>query len=279
MKKYLLVVVFFFAFCASSFGQGKEPQDFFDWKINKLFSQLEKDRVPQGILLDYAMEFTNVEAFDGTLTDSTAMDIFTLQKIYNTLLMGMINNSVTGLISPSDFDTRLTNNRSADFIALTGLYFKYSKFKDDAVTSGKLIYEFRQADRTPGYDYIYDTKAKFYDKYVNAVWQNPYEEKQTFALTPAIKRYRGLEFKVKIPSAIFYTNSQAHIKRIEIDFDNGAGYRKVPFEQEYLVRYFNEGIKIWKYKLILTDGTKMYSQSEIKIEKTFKKIPFNFGIN
>jgi hypothetical protein len=36
---------------------------------------LEKDRVPHGVLLDYAMEFTNVPAYNGTLTDSTSVDV------------------------------------------------------------------------------------------------------------------------------------------------------------------------------------------------------------
>jgi len=47
-----------------------------NWKnsINPIFSNLDKSRVESGILLDYAMEFTDVTAYNGTLTDSTTID-------------------------------------------------------------------------------------------------------------------------------------------------------------------------------------------------------------
>lgn len=273
MKKYVLVFVLFFAVCGSSFGQYGMTQSF-----NHLFGYLEEDRVPHGILLDYAMVFTDVEAFDGTLTDSTYIDMLRLKKIYHTLLMGVIDPTVTSFVTPNDFDARLRDNRSADFIALTGLYFKYSKFADNALSTRKVGY---------GIPYpVFYTLPMFYDLYTDGYWSyqayvpagdwiNPYEEKQTFALTPAIKRYRGLELKVKIPSEIFYSNSQNQVEKIEIDF--GAGYIKVPFDKEIAIQYPFEGLKTWKYKLTLTDGTEMYSQSEIKIEKTFKKLPLNIG--
>jgi hypothetical protein len=33
---------------------------------------------------------------------------------------------------------------------------------------------------------------KLYDKYVNGVWQNPYETKQVFAISSPIIRFKGL---------------------------------------------------------------------------------------
>ena len=47
-----------------------------NWKnqINPIFQGLNKDYIPNAILLDYAMEFTNVPAYNGTITDSTYVD-------------------------------------------------------------------------------------------------------------------------------------------------------------------------------------------------------------
>jgi len=43
----------------------------FKTKTLQVFQNLDKNRVPHGILLDFGMEFTNLQAFNGTLTDST----------------------------------------------------------------------------------------------------------------------------------------------------------------------------------------------------------------
>lgn len=61
----------------SSYGQREGIEIDREWTniINPYFEHLEKDRVPHGILLDYAMEFTDVAAYNGTLTDSTSVDV------------------------------------------------------------------------------------------------------------------------------------------------------------------------------------------------------------
>jgi len=174
------------------------------------------------------------------------------------LLTSRIRNVSTGFVTPDTFDMRLKNNRETNIITLTGLYFKYNKFKDNATINGKLTY----------------SNGKFYDKYVNGVWQNPYETKQTFAMTPAIKSYKGFNLQVKIPSNIFYSNYQNVIQSIQIDFDNGQGYVNIPFNQNVAINYTNEGTKTWKYKLTLSDNTVLYNQSLIKIEEGLNTIPF-----
>ena len=69
MKKLLLLLA---VVLLSFFGYGQRDGIEIDrkWaeKINTHFEYLEMDRVPHGILLDYAMEFTDVAAYDGTLT-------------------------------------------------------------------------------------------------------------------------------------------------------------------------------------------------------------------
>ena len=63
-----------------------------NWKnlINPTFQNLDKTRISSGFLLDYAMEFTDVTAYNGTLTDSTYVDANVLGDIYKTLFMSKI---------------------------------------------------------------------------------------------------------------------------------------------------------------------------------------------
>lgn len=208
-------------------------------QMNYLFAPLDKTKVPHGILLDFGMDFTNVAAFNGTLTDSTYTNVNTLKQLYNTLLSSRIRNVSTGFVTPEQFNTNLANNRSATAIAITGLFFKYAAFNDNALANNKIVY----------------SNGQFDDKYVNGVWQNPYEDKKAFAMTPAIKFFKGHNLSIKVPSAIFYSNYLSQIQSLQIDFNNGSGYVTVPFDQNIAVSYSTSGTKTWKYKLTLTDNT------------------------
>jgi len=64
--------------------------------LQYIFQPLEKNRVPNGLLLDYAMEFTNLSNFNGTvLTDSNMVMASEFWEIYNTSHLSLIH--LTGL--------------------------------------------------------------------------------------------------------------------------------------------------------------------------------------
>jgi hypothetical protein len=62
------------------------------WKnsINPIFENLDKTKVQSGMLLDYAMEFTDVTAYNGVLTDTTYINANVLGDIYKTLFMAKV---------------------------------------------------------------------------------------------------------------------------------------------------------------------------------------------
>lgn len=70
---------------------------------------------------------------------------------------------------------------------------------------------------------------KYYDKYTNGVWQNPYETRKTFALTPPILHNRSKDVYFKLPNELFLTNLGSQISTIQLDADNGQGYQNLPF--------------------------------------------------
>lgn len=222
----------------------------FATQMNTLFYLLDKNKIPEGILLDYGMEFTNLPAYNGTLTDSTYTNTSRLKELYHTLLSSRMRSNVnTGFISPDTLNNRLFNNRLEGVITLGGLFFKYNRFKSDALENNKITY----------------TGGKFYDKYISGVWQNPYETLQTFAMAPSISRYQHISFNVKVPSNTFLSNYSNEISTIQIDFDNGNGYTTMVLDQNTAVSYTSDGVKTWKYKLTLSSGTVLYNQSKIEI--------------
>lgn len=271
MKKITLLLFCFF-FTMTIFAQ-QETNTSFKTQMTAMFSALDKTKIPNGILLDYGMEFANVPIYDGTLTDSTYSDISSIKKIYNTLLTSRIldipSSSPTGkplpyyesFVIPQEYDTKLNNNRSTGTVTVSGLYFKYARFVANATVNNKLTFANNQ----------------FSDKFINGVWQNPYQEMQTFVMASATKQYDGLNLQVKIPNDIFFSNNRNLIQNIQIDFGNDQGYVIVPFDTNIAVAYSVEGVKIWKYKLTLTDGTVLYNQSRIKILQGINSIPFDGG--
>jgi len=252
MKRLLFVCSFVLLTTLAS-AQQEINYDFTN-QMNALFGQLDKSEIPHGILLDYGMEFTNLEEFDGTLTDRNYVILGRLEEVYKTLLTSKINPNTNSLVTPTAFKNNLKNNRTKGVIAISGLFYNYAKFKDDALIRNRVSY----------------SNGKFYDVAI----QNPYETKQTFVMSPAIQKYSGLAMQVKIPSAIFYSNNSTQVQSIQIDFGNGNGYITVPFNQTMGVAYTAEGIKTWKYKLNLTNGTSLYSHSKIKIDKGYTTVAY-----
>ncbi len=249
MKNYCYKLLFACFLTATSFSQQVNNTEF-KTKTLQVYQNLDKTRVPHGILLDFGMEFTNLKAFNGTLTDSTFTTSQTMSDIYKTLLMSRVRSNVTtGFITPQEYATRWYTQRTNGVMILSGNYFKYNNFADNAYPS-KLNYNNNQ----------------FSDKFVGSTWQNPYEERQLFAMSPAISTYKGLKLKVKLPSNLFLSNYPATIQTIQIDFSNGLGYRTITYNQLLSVNYTQPNTYIWKYKITLTNGQVLYSHSKVVIE-------------
>ncbi|HLV38495.1 hypothetical protein [Xanthomarina sp.] len=77
----------------------------FKTKTLQVYQNLDKNKVPHGVLLDFGMEFTNLQAFNGALTDSIHVGSQTLSDIYKTLLMSRVRQVNTGFITPEEYAT------------------------------------------------------------------------------------------------------------------------------------------------------------------------------
>ena len=218
-------------------------------QINSTFSNLDKTRIPHKLLVDYAMEFEELSNFNGVLTSNNITNKGTYTGIYNTLLMARVIANVTGLVNPTIFKNNWDNLRQTNKIVLSGLYYKYNEFKPNAPNNTITI-----------------TNGKLYDKFVGGIWQNPYDEKQVFAVTAPIVKYNSLSMQVQLPTALWYTNQASNVQSIEIDFNDGLGYQTVTFGQIKNVAYTTAGLKEWKYKLTLTNNQILYSHSKIQID-------------
>lgn len=177
-------------------------------RMNYVFSPVEKNRVPNGLLLDYAMEFADVKSYNGVLTDSNKVNAGLLRDIYTTIAMSAIHSNAGGLYSPDYVDSIWQLQRQPDIITLSGLYYNYSRLRDDAVNAGLIMV----------------SNDQLYDRYVNGVWQNPYQAETVFAMSPPLHAYSGKNFQVVLPSNLWLTNNahngEAGQSWITVDYAN-----------------------------------------------------------
>jgi hypothetical protein len=106
------------------------------WKnsINPIFDNLEKNRIQSGILLDYAMEFTDVPTYHGTLNEENYVDLNVYGNIYKTLFMGKVVADTLNTPLYNKFAYNLArevyneNLDTPNHIILSGLAYEYQNW-------------------------------------------------------------------------------------------------------------------------------------------------------
>ncbi len=109
MKNYLYIFIIFLVSMQVSAQQ--EINTTFRNQTLQVYQNLDKNRVPHGILLDFGMEFTNLRVFNGTMVDSTLTTSQTLSDTYKTLLMCRVRSVNDGFINPVEYANRWYNQR------------------------------------------------------------------------------------------------------------------------------------------------------------------------
>lgn len=214
--------------------------------------------MPNGLLRDFAFEFTDLNAYDGTyLVDSNVVDISAYWDVYRTLLTSKVHSNVGVFTNPAVLDSLLFHHRQNGQITLAGLYYNFAQFKDDAHTSGKVII----------------SSDKIYDRYISGVWQNPYDTKKVVAFAPATYNYEGLSQAILLPAAIWKTNA-SDISSIQVDAGDGQGFQTLTLDQNLYVNYPDTGIKHLVFKINLTNSSTLSSHSQIHVSPSV--IPDNY---
>ena len=240
-----------------------------NWKnlINPTFQNLDKTKIQSKILLDYAMEFTDVTAYNGVLTDTTYIDANVMGNIYKTLFMSKV---VADTLNTPLFDRYAYNWAKARFKAtkdsssvyiLSGLLYEYQKFNVNALAQNKITV----------------SANKYYDKYITGVWQNPYETLKTFALTTPIQQSSSKRVYFKLPNTLLLSNIKSQIANIQINADNGLGYVNFPLDATLQMQFFENKIHNITYRITLTNNQVLYCRSKFKIDDPTLNLAFQRG--
>ncbi|MGJ8551190.1 hypothetical protein [Winogradskyella wichelsiae] len=234
----------FAAFCLPLNAQ--TVSDDFKNTMNSVFAGMDLNKVPHHLLLDYALEFVDIRSYKGVATDTNYVHKGIYTAGYNTLLMARTKTTVPDLVHPDIFESNWKAARTPYTIALSGFYYKYARLRQDS---------------NP--ELITVSRNKLYDKYVNGVWRNPYETDEVFMMTAPIMYYRYKNMNVKMPSNLWYTNQDAQVQSVAVNFNDGNGYQNVSADQTIYVNYKRKGTYTWDYRVTLTNGQKLYSHSKL----------------
>ena len=104
--RQFLALILFCAFSFSSLSQDEINTEFIN-RMNYVFSPLEKNRVPTGLLWDYSMEWADLKSYNGILTDSNKINAGLLRDIYTTVAMSAIHTKAGGFYSMGCTDCKL----------------------------------------------------------------------------------------------------------------------------------------------------------------------------
>lgn len=193
------------------FGMAQKINTSLAADINAKFAPLEKNRIPHNILLDYGFDLIDVTQFDGVLRTNNYIDIERYNLIYNSIVSSTTQLTVSGVAPPKQeltewktiqkqqSDIAKFNNKA--IVVLNGLFYNYSKINANALANNKIVV----------------ANDKYDDKYINGVWQNPYDSKQTFAITSSSIMINKSTVDVILPATLWHTN--ASVTEIILDIN------------------------------------------------------------
>ncbi len=225
--------------------------------INQKFSLLEKNRIPNHILLDYGFDLIDVTQFDGALRSDNYLDLERYNLIYNSIVSSATQINVSGIKSPQQElekwktlqkqQSKKGNLNNKASVTLSGLLFNYSKINENALYGNKISV----------------VNDKYDDKYINGVWQNPYDNKTAFAVVSPVFAFNKSNIEVKLPTELWHSN--ANITAIAIDFGDGAGYKNLTNNAIASTNYTATGVYTWTFRVKLTNGQYKYCRQKIKV--------------
>lgn len=227
--------------------------------VNVAFAPLEKNRIPYNILLDYGMELIDITKYDGVLRPDNYVNPVVYKDTYGTLVSSSVAANVAGIVPPMTDElaaktsqkgkTLTSKGTTSANMVLSGLFYNYSRFRSDALSTNKITVV----------NNTYD------DKYINGVWQNPYETKIAFVISTPVLELNKASISLNLPPELWHTNQASNFNNIEVDFGNGSGYKTLYNNTSANTTYTSIGAYTLTYRLRLTNGTYLYCRQKLKV--------------
>ncbi len=132
-------------------------------------------------------------------------------NLYKTLYTSRFNSIASNMRHPTLHDSLCYIARQKEVIILSALLFKFNAVEPNAQANGKMQ----------------TLNGRLKDVYVNSVWQNPYQEFTTLAISPSVISYNLTCCKVVLPSDLWLTNLGRQVSSKQMDAGDGQEYLRI----------------------------------------------------
>lgn len=202
--------------------------------------KIDKSQIPTGFLLEYSLFGFDSTKYNGVgNNDDTLKQDGEILALHNKLFHCKVNNNATIELTDTLFSRAFFANRANGSIPLTFIFQKYNRFKPSALSNNLVQIG---ADSVGLYD-------------VPGRPSSPYDSSEIFAFGPyitEITKFGNITFT--LPANLFYVREY---DTVEIDFNDGAGYRKLAKGSAVNIYYATEGLKFIKAKLKTAFGSRL----------------------
>ncbi|MDR2064139.1 MAG: T9SS type A sorting domain-containing protein [Prevotellaceae bacterium] len=244
-----------------------DPGQEYTDRMNYIFEHVDKNKITTGLLVDYGLQTVEPEYFDGIPADSNYVDMDTWKMLYLGMYSSKINK-FANLISPDDVYKQIEKAQYRDEHAVTVaiMHFQYNRLNENAEKAGlvKIVN-----------DQIIETNL------ISSLKNPLYYTKQLFAAAPEKVYLKQNTNKVAFVffKELFYTNTDKTVDKIEINFNNGHGWRPAEWGEPVTSSFDSPGIKTVYFRLTYIDGTSYTSQTNIMLKSDNEYILMSAGNN
>ena len=166
--------------------------------LDKMFAHIDKNKVPTGLLRDYAEEYEDLDIFTGIvpLTEHNAVDYVRFAYLLSTIKSADLIGEVS-----KDIDVFFCQKKSYDennSISLSLALYKYSQIKENALKDGLITYK---------NDQVYTTN------------KDPYKQGYLFACSSLVENTTESSIIISLPQINLLTNM--HLSKLEVNLGNG----------------------------------------------------------
>lgn len=245
MKNFLrqIIIVFLLAmsYVIPMSAQAIEENTIFRACMDDIFANVDKTRVPTGLLRDYSFPLVDFDKYDGTeLTDSNYVNKGVFEYILRSVRSAAVLQKPFEPVS-TIMNNMYESNKSNSIVCGLALY-KYNYVKENALEDNLIRYED---------EHVYEV----YDSSGN--WINPYDEKFIIGFSSYSIAAKSGIVDFLFPEEFIFTNTEIS----QIELDAGNGYQTVIPGENISVQLNNNNEQELKLRVTLSSGNMLLCHS------------------
>lgn len=204
---------------------------------------IDRDLIETGILYDRVVPLSRIDEFDGT-SKSPPISLRQWKQIYFEMSRASLEDPAW--IALDDLERRAARSAGPSRIPIAFMNFKYNRIRAGAFDDGSLV---------------------MVNGRVKTAARDPFDSRRVFAAS-ALKDYthRGGDVDFVFDADFYVSNDRQGVASIEVDFDDGTGFRPVAWDGQERVSYASQGTKTIRTRAVLLDGTVLHSDFAFHVE-------------